>query len=293
MTSILILLSSMAIPLAIVMAVMFAIEWLRARDKRRSPLSGRAFHQPGEALRQRIASLTGNIEEKLLRVLFIGPLLLLAALLPRVNWSAMRLGWVEGCLAVAAALFIAWNLRGAVRDGARRQRARQGLAGELMTAQQLLPLMAQGCQVYHDIPAGKFNLDHVVIGPSAVFVVETKSRRKPPGKGKDKATVVYDGSCLRFPDHVDKQIVEQARGEARWLAEHLRGTAGEPVPVVAVVALPGWFVSPGKDAHRSDVRVINPKMHGVFVDRRGAPISDSLRNRVAHALTQCYPDVDA
>lgn len=292
MTSIGILLASMAIPLAIVAASLLLIKWLQRRDGRRSPLSGKVFHQPGEQLRQRIADVTDDIGEKIARVVFIGPLMLLALVLARTDWSRFKFGWAEGIVLLILLGFLGWNLVGLQRDMKRRNDAREGLAAELMTAQLLLPLMTQGCLVYHDIPAEKFNLDHVVIGPNAVYMVETKSRKKPAGKGKDNAAVHYDGTGLRFPDHATKQPIEQARHEARWLADYLRGAAGESVPVIPVVALPGWYVTLAKDAARSDVTVINPKMHSVFLDtRRGPPISSSLRNRIAHALTQRYPDV--
>lgn len=293
MTSIGILLASMMIPAAILVASLLLIKWLQRRDGRRSPLSGKVFHQPGEQLRKRVADITDDIGEKVARVVFIGPLLLLAVVISHFDWSSIRFGWAEGVVVLMLLGFLLWNVRGLAHDMKRRNDAREGLAAELMTAQLLLPLMTQGCLVYHDIPADKFNLDHVVIGPNAVYMVETKSRRKPAGKGKDNATVHYDGTGLRFPDHATTQPIEQARHEARWLAEYLRAAAGEPVVVFAVVALPGWFVTLGKDASRSDVAVINPKMHSVFLDtRRGTPISNSLRNRIAHALSLRYPDVD-
>ncbi|MEO8838401.1 MAG: hypothetical protein ABI351_06790, partial [Herbaspirillum sp.] len=66
--------------------------------------------------------------------------------------------------------------------------------------------------------------------------------------------------------------------------------AGEAVPVTPVVALPGWFINCSRDAHRSDVIVLNPKMHNAFLEKRnGSPLSESLRTRIAYALTQRYP----
>jgi hypothetical protein len=57
-----------------------------------------------------------------------------------------------------------------------------------------------------------------------------------------------------------------------------------------VVALPGWYVNSGRNAHLSDVVVINPKMHSAFTGKRNdIPLSDSLRNRIAYALMQRYP----
>jgi hypothetical protein len=68
------------------------------------------------------------------------------------------------------------------------------------------------------------------------------------------------------------------------------GRRGEATPMVPVVALFGWFVTYSRDAHRSEVVVLNPKMHNTFVERRGGvPLSESLRTRISYALTQRYP----
>lgn len=293
MTAIGVMFVSVAVPLVILVGSLLLIRWLQKRSGRRSPLVDKVFHQPGEQLRKRIATADEDIKERIVRIVFIGPALLLALALPHVDFAQIGFGWTEGTVLLLFLLFVTWNLNGLKRYLRLRNQARQGLAAELMTAQHLLPLLEKGCLVYHDIPAGKFNLDHVVIGPNAVFVVETKSRLKPPGKGKEKSTVLFDGKVLRFPDHATIAPVEQARSEARWLLDYLRNAAGEPVPVMGVVSLPGWYVTLGEDAHHSDVAVINPKMHSVFFDTcMGMPLNSSMRKRIAHALAQRYPDTE-
>ena len=54
---------------------------------------------------------------------------------------------------------------------------RTGALGEERTAELLRPLEAQGFRVIHDrrMPRSKANIDHIVIGPPGVFVVETKN----------------------------------------------------------------------------------------------------------------------
>lgn len=110
---------------------------------------------------------------------------------------------------------------------------------------------------------------------------------------KQSAQVNYDGKALHFPDHVSSKPVDQARAQADWLRKFLLSATGEAVPVVAVVALPGWYVSPGKEAHRSDVKVINPKMHNVFVNMQtGSRLSEILRAHIVHAVVERYPVVE-
>jgi hypothetical protein len=283
---------SALLPMALLVGAVFLFRFWQKRGGRRSPLRDKLHHGPGEQLRQDLKKSGDALDEALMIFALLGPFLLGAWALPQLDWSKVRFGVSEWTLTIFFLAMLAWTLRKTLRIVARRQRLREGLAAELMTAQSLLPLTSKGCQVFHDIPAGKFNLDHVVIGTHAVYMVETKSRKKPGGKGKESATVEYDGKLLRFPDHATDKPLEQARHEARWLSEFLRGAAGEAVAVVPVVALPGWFVSTGKDAHRSDVIVLNPKYHSPFLDRRnGAQLSESLRSRIAYALIQRYPEL--
>ena len=66
----------------------------------------------------------------------------------------------------------------------RRRKFRLGYEGELAVGQELNQLLREGYEVYHDFPADKFNIDHIIIGPAGVYAVETKARQKPTtGKG--------------------------------------------------------------------------------------------------------------
>jgi hypothetical protein len=61
------------------------------------------------------------------------------------------------------------------RGLARRYRyATQGAAGELATAK-MLALLPAGFTVVNDLAFHRFNVDHVVVGETGVWVVETKS----------------------------------------------------------------------------------------------------------------------
>src|SRR5690606_4100356 len=110
-----------------------------------------------------------------------------------------------------------------IRHGNSRRRGLAGLKAELYTAQELNRLVGDGCVVLHDVPGDGFNLDHVVIGPSTVYVVETKSVRKPRDTGTDDHYKVrQDGDFLRFPHATTSSPVLQARHYAQWLARYLR-----------------------------------------------------------------------
>jgi hypothetical protein len=56
---------------------------------------------------------------------------------------------------------------------------RRGAHGEQRTARLLAPLERHGYQVFHDlaIPGSAANLDHLVVGPTGVFVIDSKRYR--------------------------------------------------------------------------------------------------------------------
>jgi hypothetical protein len=88
------------------------------------------------------------------------------------NLVAPRLGLVVGGLAAVAA---GWGLRfRASPDAVAWQR---GAAGERRTAQLLSQLERHGWEVLHDlaVPGSRANIDHLVIGPGGVFVIDSSS----------------------------------------------------------------------------------------------------------------------
>jgi hypothetical protein len=87
---------------------------------------------------------------------------------------APRLGLVLGVLAAVAA---GWGLR--FRPSPDAIAWRRGATGERRTARLLAPLERQGWAVLHDLalPGSWAKLDHLVIGPGGVFVIDSKQFR--------------------------------------------------------------------------------------------------------------------
>ena len=85
-----------------------------------------------------------------------------------------RLRLVVGSLAALAA---GWELRFRPSPAARAWR--RGAAGERRTARLLVPLERHGWAVLHDlaVPGSRANLDHLLIGPGGVFVIDSKQYR--------------------------------------------------------------------------------------------------------------------
>jgi len=160
-----------------------------------------------------------------------------------------------------------------------------GLDAEMAVGQELNHLMRDGFWVYHDFPADEFNIDHVVIGSTGVFAVETKGRPKPiKDDGAAEREVFYDGETLTFPTWKERKPAEQAENQAKWLEKWLLSAVGEPVPVYAVLAIPGWLITRQK---QGGVPIINGKNCRSFFTKYGnGNLSDKLKQQTVHNVDQ-------
>jgi hypothetical protein len=136
---------------------------------------------------------------------------------------APRLGLVVGGLAAAAA---GWVLR--FRPSPDAVAWRRGAAGVRRTARLLGPLERHGWAVLHDlaIPGSRANIDHLVIGPGGVLVIDSKQYR---GRLQlDSSGRLWHG---RYPLAPALQAVEL---EADQAAQILTDPGVVVVPIVAV-----------------------------------------------------------
>lgn len=106
---------------------------------------------------------------------------------------------------------------------------RKGARGEEQVGRILAPLRGLGYAVLHDLGMGRGNIDHVVVGPTGVFVVETKAWR-----GR---VYLERGRRLMCSGFDQSAAVGQAIAEAVEVRKRLRA-AGLACWVEAVIALP-------------------------------------------------------
>ncbi|MFK5926733.1 MAG: nuclease-related domain-containing protein, partial [Desulfuromusa sp.] len=171
-----------------------------------------------------------------------------------------------------------------------RNNCRLGLDAEIAVGQELNQLMFNGFRVYHDFPAENFNIDHIVVGSTGVYAVETKGRTKTVRKtGKVDATVVYDGKSLQFPSWYETEPLLQAQRQADWLRKWLTSAVGAPVYVQAVLALPGWYVVRKVDR---PIKLISGKEAYSLAKPSGINLSPDMIQRIAHQVEQRCRDVE-
>ncbi len=121
---------------------------------------------------------------------------------------------------------------------------RVGAVGEQMTGRELERLEKDGFRTLHDLqlPGSRANIDHVVIGPTGVFTVETKSYA-----GRvviERTTVKHNG---RRRDKIVPQALGQAAAVRAVLGDELRTLGVDILPVVCVhraTIRTGWFQKP-------------------------------------------------
>jgi hypothetical protein len=270
-------------------AVVLAVwrQWRLARQGLRLPVREKLLRGPGEGLRKTLEKLEDQISEKL-AMAFIMPLFLTSIVLLQSNHQLLSPITIAAALVgIPALVFLYYRL---VKLLDKKRNYRLGLLGERAVGEELNQLMLAGCPVFHDVPNEPYgNIDHVLIAPSGVYAVETKTRHKKQATGKDFYKVVFDGRCLRFAGGApESQCLEQARQQASRLRDWLSKAIGEAAPVYPVVALPGWLV---KRASKGEVTVVSGKEVDSLVE--GPEVLDAAKiRRIAHQLDQRCRDVE-
>jgi hypothetical protein len=270
------------IPFGLFFVLIKIWEWESKNQKRKNPLTSDLLRGPGEALREKLSELQLDIFADVVFMTFM-PLLIFAMALSMEVYghkaNSLFLNFVFGLIIVAIICFLLFRIH---KNKKKIQKLNLGLDAELAVGQELNQLMRDGYWVYHDFPADTFNIDHVLIGPSGVFAVETKGRAKPLNKnGSVECEVIYDGDCLQFPNLKDDKPLKQAEIQAKWLEKWLLSAVGEPVSVTPVIALPGWFI---RRTHQKGIPVINGKNSGAFFSKFEATLSEKLQRQIVHQI---------
>jgi hypothetical protein len=228
----------------------------------KSPLKAKPLHNPGETVdRQRILMILDDVVlYALIAALFVG-----YAGFEWVRWltNSPPHPYIFSSLAVLALGFAFWKTRKAL---VKNTRMKQGRDGEKAVGQFLDRLRESGAQIFHDIPGEGFNLDHVMIHSTGIYVIETKTYSKPD-RGKPK--LVFDGEKVTRNGHQFRcDPIGQVRGARQWLIELIKESTGKAFPVKAVVVYPGWFIETTGKGNSGDTWVLNPKALPAFVASR-------------------------
>lgn len=285
------------VPVALLLGLISFWDWQTKNSRKKNPLTSDLLRGPGEALREKIDDLRIDQLADLLMLLFL-PLLIYAMGLSYKTFGRAPSLFLMFFYALLACISISYLFLRMYRRKKTIQNHALGLDAEIAVGQELNHLMREGYWVYHDFPAEEFNIDHIVVGPSGVFAVETKGRTKPIKKdGTAGREVIYDGETLQFPHKTEDQPLKQAESQARWLEKWLTSAVGEPVGVAPVLAIPGWFI---KRTRPKGIPVINGKNPSAFFAKyANVNLSEKLQRQIVHqidnrcrtVLPRAYPPI--
>ncbi len=233
--------------------------WRRRRLKGTvSPVAEKILRPAGYSLSKKIEDLSDKAFIQigmpfLLLLLCLSPLILFSKTIPHLShlWLAVFflacLVAMIGCIVICVSLF--------QRFFESISNYSLGLRGEWLVAETLSFLLKDGFRVYHDFPlkdlAKGANIDHIVVGPTGLFAVETKMRRKhrKVQGSRESHQVEYDGHTLKYPSFEDNHGIQQALANAQSLEQFVRKETDLAIPVEPILVLPGWYVVqkvPGK-----------------------------------------------
>jgi hypothetical protein len=280
------------VPLLLSLAALAVQKWMRGDHRKRTPFpeGEKGLRWPGYTLQKEVAALEERFNSYLTFLVALPPFILggyVVAAGAKGESLALKL-----ILFVPAAGALIWMIVNLLRCAAALKRKRLGMLGEQMTGERLNALSRQGFNVFHDFPCGRWNIDHIVIGETGVFVIETKIRRKLIGKGPEAdRDIVYDGNTLHFvkQNYRNSGALNQTRKAARELEKFIEERACLTVPVTAILTFPGWWI---ERKGKGDVTVVNAKeIWQVVTNRKRETILREQIDRIVAAVEPLCRDV--
>lgn len=247
-------------------------------ERDRSPLDrAKPLRVPGQSIDVEIDNV---LHDHVLSPLFLALFMVLIAALEwwRHVTNMKPNPWMFTGGAALACVYAIYRI---FRIRRRLHQLRLGRDGERAVGQGLEGFRAAGFFVFHDVPSGDANVDHVLIGSKGVYTIETKTFSKPL-RGECKVSVV-DGEVRANGMVLDRNPLVQAKAQAGWLrsflAEHQFSA-----PVWPVVLFPGWFVE-RFDYKAVGAWVLEPKALSSFIDNQPDRLTREEVQAMASALT--------
>jgi hypothetical protein len=175
-------------------------------------------------------------------------------------------------LLIPVAVGISWCREPEIRRWVRNHR--QGLEGERIVGNILDTRLGSEFRVLHDVDKTWGNVDHVVVGPTGVFAIETKAWR-----GRVRLT---ERGELRVGGRDEERSVTQAIREAMW-ARRLLADADLDTFVDALIVLTHTDLPEGP-IRRRQVRVVAAHDLISEIHRGCRPLTDDQIVRGANAI---------
>lgn len=260
------------VPIGVLILYLLFDQWQRKKRREGPPIEDKLLRPAGYSLQCKIEKLQDGFANCLLvEVVFAA---LFGLIVTAGSWQDVP-GLVVVIVPVAAGVAVAIVISKSLRNH------RLGLLAEQFMGEQLQELAVQGYRIFHDVPGkGKWDIDHVAVGPGGVFAIETKCYSKKGPEANVNAD--FDGTRIQFPGRTETEALDQVIAGSRWLADEFL-EVGERVAVQPIVALPGWFVTLKAE---SEIKVLSGKQVAGYIGSMPEILSPKLIQQIAHQLDQ-------
>lgn len=246
--------------------------------KSRSPLDRfLPLRMPGQSVQDELDKVMEDQVE--------GPLLLALMMLAFAAFEWLRylfkLPPYPVAFSIAAAVFVGYAIYKLWKARKRIAQLKLGRDGERAVAHYLEWFRSAGFFVFHDVPSGDANVDHVLIGEKGIYTIETKTLSKPV-RGECRVAYVNNGQLAANGHVMDRNPLVQAKAQANWL-RHFLAESRFDVFIQPVVVFPGWFVEPF-DMRAAGAWVLEPKALSKFIENEPLRLSREQVQAIASAL---------
>lgn len=242
---------------------------MKTQTAKRSPLKAKPLRYAGQSLDDEIIKQVDEGFAYNLTMIF------LLFMFTIYEWLRWYFDWHTHPIIITVTVLVAAAYYGtkAYRTYQHVQKLKLGRDGERAVGQYLESLREDGYRVFHDITGNNFNVDHVLIGRTGVYAIETKTWSKP---ASGKSVILFHGDTLTVNGYTpDRNPIDQAQACANHIAQLLEESTGKKLPVRPVVLFPGWYVERKNTARQHPAWVLEPKAFAKFLSHEPVKLPDS------------------
>jgi len=278
--------SLLLVPMLICIGIMYFIKSFN-ENRRTFPFDiATTARTPGHSLISQIIDSTWNVAFNVMFIFF--SFVLPFSIAGFSFYAGTPVASLPTTIFISICIFIFFVIK-FLKEFTKLKQLRIGLEAEWAVGIKLNELQQLGYKVFHDVQADNFNIDHLVVGANGVFSIETKGRRKPLVKGKNKTrdkqyNVLVKGTLLKFPTWQDTKSVEQAIRQAKWVSNWLTKSTGQDIHAAPVLIIPGWFIE------RKEKPVIpvlpHSNLENTFPKLLGSPLDSATIERICYQIGQ-------
>ena len=240
-------------------------KFTKKNSSKRSPLKALPLHTAGQSIDEEIS----RIQSVEIGSYIAG--IACTTILSLFEWYR----WVRSApptplpITIASIIVISYCIYKIYRYKKEIKKLRLARDGEKAVGEFLDSFRNEGYRVLHDLVVGDYNIDHILIGKTGIYTIETKTISKFT-RGVQK--IYYDGNELSVNGmKPDRNPIIQAKAQANWVKEFIQEFYKENIPIQPAIVFPGWYI---EGTTKADVWVLEPKALKGFIIRQNQVMGD-------------------